>query len=127
VLGDLGGIDVQCLDVGVDEDRDGVGLEHARRRGQEGVGRHEHLVSGLDAGGRDRHVERGRAGVGCKDVRHVRVVRPPLLQRLHRAYRPVPGNGVVDCFEHRRAVLVGDMWPWGHRSFGHDRRAPADG
>ena len=79
------GIEVEGLQVDVGEHRRGVGLDDGGGRGQEGVGRHDHLVAGLDAGGhqgdpqRDGAVDHGRWRVWPGGSRRsaARIGRPP--------------------------------------------------
>ena len=56
-------VDLEGLRVGVDEDRQGVLQEHRVDRGDEGVGRNDHLVARLDADRRQRG-EQGAGAVG---------------------------------------------------------------
>ena len=94
---DLAGIDLECLRVGVDEDRQGVLEQHRVDRGDERVGRNDHLVARLDADRRQRGEEGTRAVGGGHAMLRAGQLGVGRLELVHAlAAAPVPLAAVQD-------------------------------
>ncbi len=124
--GDLPGVDLERLDVGVHEHGERVQHEHRVDRGDEGVGRHDHLVARADAHGRERGEQRRRA-VGRRQA-VLRARRRGVLgfEGLHLAADTAPPLAALEHGDDR-LLLAGVLHRPVREGRGAHRRAAKDG
>ena len=107
----LGRVHVVGARVDVHEHRDGVLVQRAGGRGQEGEGGGDHLVARPDADRGQRHVQGRRAAAGGQAVLRADVVGPLLLQRRHLRRGAAGHDAAVQHLVDEPAVVLGDDRP----------------
>ena len=97
--------------VNVDEHRDGVLVQGARRGGQEREGGGDDLIARADAAGRQRHVQRGRAAAGGQAVLAADVGGPFFLKPGNHGRGAAGHDAAVEHLVDELAVVGGDDRP----------------
>src|SRR5271157_3126590 len=98
-------IDLPRVGIAIDEDRSGAGVRHAPSRGDEGVGRNDHLVARTDTESAHGQVKSHGSVADSDGPRGAEVGCKRILELLDE-WPAGKGRGVVDSLEGLEDLLL---------------------